>query len=179
VQAPDLILSRSLRLALLLAAVVVLSVLATIGTLFAAGLLGVPTRQEQVATRGASVMPFDLDATTHVFQPQPDGGLQQVVAKNPADAEQIALIRQHLQHEAAKFARGDFADPAAIHGEEMPGLAALRESAGRIDIAYSELVDGAQIRYTTSDPALVTALHQWFAAQLSDHGIHATDQMQH
>jgi hypothetical protein len=175
VQAPDTIVFRPRRLALLVAAVVALSVLATIGTLFAAGVLGAPTRQEQVAARGASVMPFDLDATTHVFQAQLDGGLQQVVAKDRADGEQIALIRQHLEHEAAKFARGDFADPAAIHGEEMPGLAALRESAGRIDVAYSELADGAQLRYTTSDPALVTALHQWFAAQLSDHGSHATD----
>jgi hypothetical protein len=174
VQAPDTLVSRPRRLALLLAAVVVLS-----STLTVTGLLRMPSRQEQVATRGASVMPFDLDATTHVFQAQLDGGLQQVVAKDPADAEQIALIRQHLQHEAAMFARDDFADPAAIHGEEMPGLAVLRASAGRIDVAYSEFADGAQLRYTTGDPALVTALHQWFAAQLSDHGSHATDRMQH
>jgi hypothetical protein len=126
-------------------------------------------------TRGAEVMPFDLERTTHIFEEQPDGGLQQVVADDPADAEQIALIRGHLQEEAAKFQRGDFGDPAAIHGEGMPGLAELREGYGKITVAYTELPDGAQIRYTANDPALVSAIHAWFAAQLSDHGGHAMD----
>jgi hypothetical protein len=35
------------------------------------------------------------------------------------------------------------------------------------------LSNGAQIRYSTKDPALVMALHQWFAAQRADHGHHA------
>jgi hypothetical protein len=132
-------------------------------------------RQAEVAARGATVMPFDLERTTHIFEEQPDGGLQQVVADNPADAEQVALIRGHLQEEAAKFQRGDFGDPAAIHGDGMPGLAQLRQGHAQIAVAYSELPNGAQIRYTTSDPALVSAIHAWFAAQLSDHGGHANE----
>lgn len=132
-------------------------------------------RQAEVAARGAAVMPFDLERTTHIFEDRPDGGLQQVVADDPADTQQVALIRGHLQEEAAKFERGDFGDPAAIHGEGMPGLAQLRQGYKQIDVAYSELSDGAQIRYTTSDPAMVDALHAWFAAQLSDHGGHAMD----
>ncbi|MGX7671207.1 hypothetical protein [Plantactinospora sp. DSM 117369] len=32
----------------------------------------------------------------------------------------------------------------------------------------------ARITYTTSDPAIVTALHAWFDAQVSDHDVHAT-----
>jgi hypothetical protein len=134
----------------------------------------VPGRQADVALRGAAVMPFDLERTTHIFDDLPDGGLQQVIADDPADTDQIALIRGHLQAEAAKFERGDFGDPAAIHGEAMPGLPALREGYARIEVAYSERPDGAQIRYTTSDPAMIAALHDWFAAQLSDHGGHAT-----
>lgn len=132
-------------------------------------------RQAEVAARGAAVMPFDLERTTHIFEEQPDGGLQQVVADDPADAEQVALIRGHLKEEAAKFQRGDFGDPAAIHGEGMPGLAELRQGYSRIMVAYTELPDGAEIRYTTGDPALVAAIHAWFAAQLSDHGGHAMD----
>jgi hypothetical protein len=132
-------------------------------------------RQAEIATLGSQVMPFDLERTTHIFTDQPDGGLQQVIADDPSDATQITLIREHLQKEAAAFARGDFADPASIHGGTMPGLAELRTSAGQIDVAYSELPNGAQIRYTTGDPALVGALHAWFQAQLSDHGGHAMD----
>jgi hypothetical protein len=53
----------------------------------------------------------------------------------------------------------------------MPGLAELRAAPlGRIAMTYRELPAGAEIVYTTADPALVTALHRWFAAQLTDHG---------
>jgi len=132
-----------------------------------------PTRQEEIATRGAQIMPFDLEQTLHVFQPQEDGGLQTVTAKDPSNSEQIALIQAHLKEEAAKFRQGDFSDPAKIHGEDMPGLAALRAGAGHIDVQYVPLPNGAQIQYTTKNPALIAALHQWMAAQLSDHGHHA------
>ncbi|MEU4684828.1 hypothetical protein [Streptomyces xinghaiensis] len=38
---------------------------------------------------------------------------------------------------------------------------------------YQERTDGATSTYSTEDPALVGALHDWFEAQLSDHGRHA------
>lgn len=120
-------------------------------------------------------MPFDLDKTTHVFERLDDGGLQSVVANDASDADQIALIRAHLQEEAERFRRGDFGDPATIHGDTMPGIDALRASAGRIDVRYTETPDGGQIRYSTTDPALVAAIADWFAAQLGDHGSDATD----
>jgi hypothetical protein len=161
------------------AALLLATVIAALGLLaLAAWALfaqGTPAgRQAEVAARGATVMPFDLEQTTHIFDDLPDGGLQQVVADDPQDTAQIAPIRAHLQEEAAKFQRGDFGDPAAIHGDAMPGLAALRQGYAQIEVVYAELPDGAQIRYTTSDPAMVAALHAWFAAQLSDHGGHAT-----
>ncbi|ONI84905.1 hypothetical protein ALI22I_31040 [Saccharothrix sp. ALI-22-I] len=42
-------------------------------------------RQSEVAAKGSTVMPFDLDKTTHRFTPRPDGLLQEVVADEPAD----------------------------------------------------------------------------------------------
>lgn len=141
--------------------------------------LSLHLRQSEVANRGTSVMPFDLDQTMHHFIPQEDGGLQMVVVRDAANTEQIALIREHLQEEQARFAAGNFASPEAIHGAAMPGLAELAAGAAAIAIEYSELPDGAQLVYRTSDPALVDALHQWFAAQVSDHGNHATDAHRH
>src|SRR5262245_65571299 len=105
---------------------VVLVALALSGILAGAGIGASQTRQEEVATRGAEVMPFDLEQTMHVFQPLADGGLQTVTAKDPANSAQIALVQAHLQAEAEKFHRGDFSDPANIHGADMPGLAALQ-----------------------------------------------------
>lgn len=130
-------------------------------------------RQAEVAERGAQVMPFDLDATTHVFTATDDGGVQVVVADDPADAEQVALIRLHLAEERERFSRGDFDDPAAIHGHDMEGVAELRAGYAAVDIAYAELPDGAQLTYTTDDPALVEAIHAWFDRQVMDHGAHA------
>ena len=130
-------------------------------------------RRDAVAERGREVMPFDLERTTHRFEERPDGGKQTVVADDARDRRQVVLIRAHLAEEAARFRRGDFADPARIHGERMPGLAELRAGAGRVSVRYAPEPSGASLRYTTKEPKLVTALHAWFRAQVRDHGRHA------
>jgi hypothetical protein len=131
-------------------------------------------RLDEVAERGGHVMPFDLEKTTHVFSKTDQGGLQQVVVKDKSDTEQIRLIRAHLSEISEDFKRGDFSKPERIHGEDMPGLAALKSARpGQIKIEYSELPDGAQIAYSSQSPQLIDAIHHWFNAQLSDHAHHA------
>ena len=165
--------SSTARKTALLVAVAVLFILASLGVLYSTGAFETRSRQEAVAERGAGVMPFDLEKTTHVFEATGSGGVEKVTADDPADNEQIFLIREHLREEVSKFGRGDFSDPAAIHGEDMPGLKELEAGSERIDLRYAELPNGAQIEYTTEAPALVSALHRWFEAQLTDHGEHA------
>ena len=152
--------------------------LATVGVLYAAGWLTLaqPNRQAMIHDMGGQVMPFDLTKTTHVFKMTVTGGLQQVIAKDPADTAQIALIQQHVQHEVALFRLGDFSDPTALHGGNLPGVPELKASVAQIGIDYAALPNGAQITFTTRDLNLVTAIHQWFGAQLSDHGQDATYQ---
>ena len=130
-------------------------------------------RKAEVAAKGAVVMPFDLEQTLHRFEPLSNGGLQTVTAKDPANQTQIDLIQMHLQEEAAKFQAGDFSDPAAIHGHEMPGLKALSAGRSEIDVQYRALPDGGEIRYSAQSAPLTQAVHDWFAAQRSDHGHHA------
>ena len=163
--------------ALLFAAGAALATVAVLGTLRATGTFASQeTRQEEIAEKGAEVMPFDLEETTHVFEKTETGGVQEVLADHPNDAEQVALIRAHLKEEAAAFRRGDLSDPSEIHGEEMPGLEELEAGAEEMDIRYSDLPGGAKIEYESGDPALVAALHDWFGAQVSDHGNHAEDE---
>jgi hypothetical protein len=158
-----------------LAAVAVIGVAAVGGYLLGRQLDdGSADRQAEVAERGAQIMPFELDATTHVFAPTGDGGVQTVTADDPEDTQQIALVRSHLRDEAAAFRAGDFEDPAAIHGHDMPGISTLEANASSIEIAYQDVPAGGRITYRASDPAVVQALHDWFAAQLMDHGEHAT-----
>ena len=131
-------------------------------------------RQADVAQRGPDVMPFSLSATQHVFTKTAQGGVQRVVAKRSSDAEQIKLVRGHLRDIQHQFLAGDFSGPAHIHGQEMPGLAELKAAPkGKLRIDFRELPAGAELTYRTSEPTLVQALHQWFDAQLSDHGVDA------
>jgi hypothetical protein len=139
-----------------------------------------PQRQADVAARGAQAMPFNLSETTHIFTKTPSGGLQQVVAKDPQNAERIRMIRMHLGEIAASFAHRNFAAPTDIHGAQMPGLATLKGAKpGDITIRYSDLVDGGQIEYSSRNPTLVSAVHDWFDAQLSDHGADAMEGHDH
>lgn len=128
--------------------------------------------QATVEQRSKDVMPFDLNRTMHIFRPTADGGVQTIVVHD-GDPRQVALVRSHLRKEAAAFARGDFADPAAIHGPSMPGLTQLHSGARKIAITYAPVSNGASIRYKTVDPAMIAAIHEWFAAQVKDHGAHA------
>ena len=130
------------------------------------------SRQDEVADRGASVMPFDLERTTHIFEKLDSGGLQQVLSDD-LDADQIGLIQSHLSEEALLFSQGDFHDPEMIHGHAMPGLHDLMMGYEKIDIEYAALENGGQITYVTQDDAMIDAIHKWFDAQLSDHGDHA------
>jgi hypothetical protein len=96
-----------------------------------------------------------------------------VVADDPTDRRQIDLIQQHMRDEAAAFGRGEFGDPAQIHGAEMPGLATLRAGFARLNVTFITRADGGELRYRTDDPVVLDALHDWFAAQTSDHQGHA------
>jgi hypothetical protein len=116
---------------------------------------------------------FDLDARTHHFEPVDNGLVETVVADEPIDDAQVGLIQEHQQEEAGRFSRGDYGDPAAIHGDDMPGLADLEAGADAIAIDYEAVDDGATVTFTTDDPQLVDALHRWAAAQTADHGDHA------
>lgn len=155
-----------------LATVIVASTAFLLGTamLPSSAIAEITVRQDEVAQRGAEVMPFSLAATTHIFTKTGDGGNQQVVTKH-RDPKQVALIRKHLAVIARQFSAGDFGAPEQIHGEDMPGLAALRTAKpGELQIRYRDLPDGGEIVYRTDEPRFVAALHDWFDAQLSDHG---------
>ncbi len=116
-------------------------------------------------------MPFRLAATRHIFTKTADGGVQQVLVLDPSDDAQLAQVREHLRDMQSRFLRGDFSGPMHIHGANMPGLARLRAAApGELAIAYREPPGGAELSYHASDPGLVLALHDWFDAQLDDHG---------
>ncbi len=151
----------------------ILAGLAMVAVLFAHSAAPAETSQERVHRMSHHVMPFEMSKTIHVFRMTEHGGVQQVLARNPDEKDQIELIRQHLRHEAKRFERGDYADPAKLHGADMPGLAELRANPSKVRVSYAELPAGAQITFETEDLGMLTAIHRWFGAQLSEHGADA------
>lgn len=134
------------------------------------------TKQEHVHHMGHDVMPFDLAKSTHIFRMTDSGGVERVIVKDASDKDQVALIQQHLRHEAEAFQRGDYSDPASLHGADMPGLKELHTNAEQISVRYSALPNGAEITFETAELHLLTAIHRWFGAQLSEHGADATSE---
>jgi len=127
--------------------------------------------EQQMAARAQQVMPFDLHRTMHTFTKTSEGGVQTVVVVDPRDTHDLALIRDHLIEEARHFKKGDYSDPATIHGMDMPGVKALAAGAALVNVVYAEVPHGARITYTSTDPALVAALHAWFDRQTGDHSM--------
>ncbi|MGC1381621.1 MAG: hypothetical protein WA814_11440 [Candidatus Baltobacteraceae bacterium] len=130
---------------------------------------------DMVMEHGAQVMPFDQKQAMHMFLPSTTGGVVEIVVHD-LDAGQIALVRSHLLREAAMFARGDYSDPAYIHGNAMPGLARLEAAASGVSVRYFETPTGAAITFASADQDLIAAIHQWLAAQQRDH---SSNQMDH
>jgi len=127
-------------------------------------------RQQMIHSRSHMVMPFDMNRVTHYFIKKDNGGVLMIKAKDQEDTAQISLIRSHLTKENEMFSQGNFRDPAALHGANMPGIKTLAETKDRYQVKYTEIPAGAKLTFTSKDTAVINALHIWFDAQLKDHG---------
>jgi tRNA U34 5-carboxymethylaminomethyl modifying GTPase MnmE/TrmE len=117
-------------------------------------------------------MPFNMNEAMHMFTPTNTGGVQEIMVHD-GNAQQISLVHQHLQQQAIAFAHGDFSNPAYVHGKNMPGLSELEHDYSRMTVTYANTDLGGKIIYTSTDSNVVNAIHQWFQAQVHDHGSHA------
>lgn len=147
--------------------------LMAIMSLFNAVSVNAQTQQEHVHNMSHGVMPFDMAKTVHIFKMTESGGVQRVIVRDAGDTNQIALIQHHLHMESEMFQHGDYSDPASLHGADMPGLKELQIGASNVKVSYTPLPNGAEVTFATTDLHLLTALHRWFGAQLSEHGADA------
>jgi hypothetical protein len=118
--------------------------------------------------RGAAAMGVDQYTSSHVFEDLPDGG-RIVLQRDSADAAGADTIRAHMRRIAAAFARGDFTIPGFVHAQEVPGTRLMAAGAERISYTADTLPRGAQVRITTSDTALVRAVHAFLDFQRREH----------
>ncbi|MGY5449386.1 hypothetical protein ACVFI8_00270 [Agarivorans sp. MS3-6] len=131
------------------------------------------TTQQHIHEMSHHVMPFAMSETTHVFTMTEQGGVMSVIAKDASASDQVSLIQRHLTHQAKLFSQGDYSAPASLHGDTMPGLKTLQQRASELRVLYTATPEGANIEFKTTDLTLITAIHRWFGAQLSEHGADA------
>ena len=118
--------------------------------------------------RGLLVMGVDQYTSVHRFDALLDGGRIDL-RRDRDDSAGAAAIRAHLRAIARAFAVGDFAGPATVHAETVPGVPVMRARRGAIRYEVSDVPRGAQLRIRSSDSLAVEAIHHFLAYQRTEH----------
>ena len=119
--------------------------------------------------RGAMVMGFDQEKTTHHFRLYEDGGSIEVTANSGDDSANRTAIRDHLPHIAQMFAAGNFDAPMEVHAQRVPGSAELARLREKVSYKYVELPNGGRVDILTTDAAALRAVHEFLKFQIMDH----------
>ena len=123
--------------------------------------------------RGLAVMGVDQYTSVHRFDALPDGGRIEL-RRDRDDSAGTATIRAHLRAIAQAFASGDFAAPASVHAETVPGAPVMRARRAAIRYEVSDLPRGAELRIRSADPLAVEAIHRFLAYQRREHRTEST-----
>ena len=122
-------------------------------------------------TLATAQMGFDQDKTVHHFYLYKDGGAIVVAAKDAKDADATKeQVRAHLSHIATMFGNGNFEAPMLVHDTtNVPGIAVLAERRAAVTYRYAETSGGGRVDVMTTDPAALTALHDFLRYQIREH----------
>jgi hypothetical protein len=120
--------------------------------------------------RGAMVMGFDQGKTAHHFLVYEDGGAIDVAVNDTADTNDLAAIRSHLPHIAMMFGEGNFDAPMLVHDtKDVPGLETLTARKDKLRYNYVETPKGGRVDIVSTDPAALSALHEFLQYQIKEH----------
>jgi hypothetical protein len=120
--------------------------------------------------RGATVMGFEQEKTTHHFHLYEDGGAIDVSVNDAADTANRDAIRSHLPHIALLFGQGNFEGPMVVHDSKtVPGTAEMTSLKDRISYQYVESSTGGRVDIVTRDAAALKAVHEFLRFQIADH----------
>ena len=126
-------------------------------------------KDAELKKRGADVMGFDQDRTSHHFKLSKTGGTIEVTTKDSVDYVSREQVRMHLKIIAEQFAKGDFGKPFATHGELPPGVRAMQEGRSALTFTYEELAAGARVLIVASNARAIDAVHEFLRYQIREH----------
>lgn len=127
------------------------------------------THQQGVEKRGDQAMGFSHQMTTHHFILTKDGGIIEVEADDPNDKASRDAIRQHLDHIATLFKKGDFDIPMFIHAQTPPGASTMKRLKDEITYETQATAKGAEVKIASANAEAVSAIHQFLKFQIKDH----------
>lgn len=131
----------------------------------------VVTKKAEKAPASSQLVPYDTQQALESFSKTVHGGIMHIIAKSVDNTQQVKLIQSYLRQTAAEYKKGDFSSTERFHGSNMPGLAQMKSAkADDIRYDYKALPNGGQIHFSAEYPHLLNALHQWFDAQIQEHG---------
>jgi hypothetical protein len=120
--------------------------------------------------RGAMVMGFDQQKTTHHFYLYEDGGAIDVSVNDATDTANRDAIRSHLPHMAMMFGQANFEAPMMVHdSKNVPGTAEMARLKDKLTFKYVETPKGGRVDVITKDAAALEAVHQFLKFQIADH----------
>jgi hypothetical protein len=124
-----------------------------------------------VVDRGESHegMGFSQTTTAHHFFLTRTGGIIQVTAKDPKNADQIATVQMHLKHIVGMFSEGDFSIPHFVHDTNPPGAATMKRLRSSIRYTSETMDNGGRIRIESDSPEALAAIHDFLRFQIKDH----------
>ena len=108
---------------------------------------------------------FTSGIVRETFTSTSRGGFEDAIVLAPDDDAAVHRLQAHMRKRADAFARGDFVDPTNPHGDLVPGLREMRDQWNKMHVRYEDLPRGSRVRYTSDDPVMIEALHQWFTAR--------------
>lgn len=120
--------------------------------------------------RGAMVMGFDQERTTHHFVLYQDGGAITITVNDIADVKNRDAIRSHLPHIATLFGTGRFDAPMIVHDSaDVPGTRVLARRSDAVRYVYAETSGGGRIDIITTDREALAAVHEFLIFQITEH----------
>jgi hypothetical protein len=142
----------------------------TLWLLYAAWLAPQQDPHPSMNDRGAMVMGFDQNQTTHHFYLYKDGGAIDLAVKDAADTRDRDAIRSHLPHIATMFGEGDFDVPMLVHdSRDVPGTVVMAQRKDRITYRYVQTPMGGRVDIVTADSDAITAVREFLTYQIKEH----------
>jgi len=126
-------------------------------------------QHRQMNQRGAQVMGFDQEKTTHHFYLYADGGAIDVAVNDASDKTNLDAIRAHLPHIAMMFSHGNFDAPMLVHDTNVPGTVEMAKLKDRITYKYAQTSKGGRVKIMTTDAEALKAVHAFLKFQITDH----------